>query len=222
MAKTRKYFPAVENAIKLYLRSIGEGECYLAEKLHVTQQSVNQKIREGFAPNSARKWAETFGFDPVFLMTGVGQLTGSQEIQQENSCDDGDHYIPLVPLAAIGGPLSDYEGSADSFECEWIVSPVRGATLAIPVSGDSMAPEFPNGSTVIVQKIDERAFIEWGRTYVLDTVNGIVIKNLVPSDKGDGWVRCVSINTAPQFAPFDVSLSDVRSIYRVVVSMSIK
>lgn len=224
MAKTRNYFPVVEDAIRLYLRSLGESEQFLADRLGVTQQSVNQKLREGFGSNSAKKWAQEFGFNPNFLMSGEGGLMDSdtQNDIQENPDNVENSCIPLVPLAAMGGSLSDYEGSVDSYECEWIVSPVRGATMAIPVSGDSMSPEFPNGSTVIVKKINERAFIEWGRTYVLDTVNGVVIKNLVPSEKGDGWVRCVSVNSAPQFAPFDVSLSDVRAIYRVVVSLSMK
>ena len=132
------------------------------------------------------------------------------------------HFTPLVPLAAMAGSLSDYEGSAEMRDCELIMSPVKDVTLAVPVSGDSMSPEFPNGSVVLVKRIDERAFIEWGRTYVLDTVNGVVIKNLIPSEKGEEWVRCMSINEAPQFAPFDVSLQDVRAVYRVVMSLSRK
>ena len=169
----------------------------------------------------------------VFLMSGQGQLMLEQvprsepqqqtnETRQEEQEVNNNFCVPLVPLAAMGGSLSDYEGSVNDWECEWIPSPIRNATLAISVSGDSMSPEFPNGSTVIVTRINERAFIEWGRTYVLDTVNGVVIKNLVPSEKGDGWVRCVSVNKDPEFAPFDVSLSDVRAIFRVVVSMSVK
>ena len=122
----------------------------------------------------------------------------------------------------MAGSLSDYEGSAEMRDCELIMSPVKDVTLAVPVSGDSMSPEFPNGSVVLVKRIDERAFIEWGRTYVLDTVNGVVIKNLIPSEKGEEWVRCMSINEAPQFAPFDVSLQDVRAVYRVVMSLSRK
>lgn len=186
----------------------------MAEKLNVSQQAVSVTLKRGFGSSAARKWAQAFGFDAGFLMSGQGQLMSSEPQVKET--------IPLVPLAAMGGFLSDYEGSVNDYESEWIPSPISGATMAIPVSGDSMAPEFPNGSTVIVKKIDERAFIEWGRTYVLDTVNGVVIKNLVPSEKGEGWVRCVSVNPAPQFAPFDVNLSDVRAIYRVAVSMAMK
>ena len=210
------YLPVVEDAVRLYMRSNGLREADLAEKLGITQSGVNFTLKNGFGVRTAKSWGDAFGFDPKFLLTGEGQLMVSDETSAQPS------VVPLVPLAAMAGSLSDYEGSVDRGECEWIVSPIRDATLAIPVSGDSMSPEFPNGSTVLVKRINERAFIEWGRTYVLDTVNGVVIKNLVPSEKGEEWVRCVSVNKAPQFAPFEVSLSDVRAIYRVVLSLSMK
>lgn len=70
-------------------------------------------------------------------------------------------------------------------------------------------------------KINERAFIEWGKAYVLDTCNGTVIKLLVPSDK-EGYVRCLSINPDPIYAPFDVALADIFGVYKVLLSMSIK
>lgn len=67
------------------------------------------------------------------------------------------HFTPLVPLAAMAGSLSDYEGSAEMRDCELIMSPVKDVTMAVPVSGDSMSPEFPNGSVVLVKRINERA-----------------------------------------------------------------
>ena len=95
------------------------------------------------------------------------------------------------------------------------------ATLAHPVFHGQDAPEFPSGSQVLIKKINERAFIDWGRTYVLDTCNGTVIKKLMPSDSGDSaLVKCVSIN--PAYPPFEVNLHDVYGIYRVMLVMAIK
>ena len=56
---------------------------------------------------------------------------------------------------------------------------------------------------------------------MLDTVNGSVVKTIVPSDK-EGCIRCVSINPDPRYAPFDVPLSSVYGIYRVLMCMSMK
>ncbi len=132
-----------------------------------------------------------------------------------------DNYVLLLPLSAQGGSLGEFSQSVRAEDCERIKSPVDGADFAISVSGDSMAPEYPNGSRVLVKKIDDRAFIEWGRTYVLDTCNGSVIKVLTPSKRED-CVTCNSLNEDPRYAPFDVNLRDVFGIYRVLLCMALK
>lgn len=129
--------------------------------------------------------------------------------------------IPMLPVSAQAGSLNEFVTSIKLHDCEMVVSPAKGADFALPVTGDSMAPEYPNGSQVHVKKINERAFIEWGKVYVLDTVNGTVIKRIVPSDR-EGYVRCLSINPAPIYAPFEVALSDIYGIYRVLLCLSIK
>ena len=135
--------------------------------------------------------------------------------------DEAAHVVPLLPLSAQGGPLNDFVLSVREADCEKVVSPIPGADLAITVSGDSMAPEYPNGSRLLIKRINEKAFIEWGKTYVLDTCNGSVIKRIVPSAK-EGFVKCLSINTDPIYAPFEVALSDIYGIYKVLLCMSIK
>lgn len=67
-------------------------------------------------------------------------------------------------------------------DCERVISPIKGADFAITVAGDSMAPEYPEGAKILIKKINEEAFIEWGKVYVLDTCNGTVVKKLMPSD----------------------------------------
>lgn len=129
--------------------------------------------------------------------------------------------LPLLPLSAQGGSLNDFVVSVRDMDCEKIISPISDADYAISISGDSMAPEYPNGCQILIKRINERAFIEWGRDYVLDTCNGVVIKRLAPSEK-EGFVRCVSLNPNPIYAPFDVSLQDVYGIYNVKLCLSSK
>lgn len=129
--------------------------------------------------------------------------------------------VPLIPISAQGGSLNEFVVSIKGSECERIISPINGVDFAIQVSGDSMAPEYPNGSRVFIKKINERAFIEWGKTYVLDTCNGTVIKTLVPSEKPE-CVKCISINPDPMYAPFEICLEDVYGMYKVLLCMSVK
>ena len=130
-------------------------------------------------------------------------------------------YVSLLPVSAQGGTLNDFTVSVKDSECEKIISPIKGADWAITVSGDSMSPEYPSGAQILIKKINEKAFIDWGKVYVLDTCNGTVLKILVPSEK-DGHVRCCSINTDERYAPFDVSFDDVFGVYRVLLCMSVK
>lgn len=129
--------------------------------------------------------------------------------------------VLLLPTSAQGGSLNDFVVSVKNTDCERVVSPIKDVDFAMQVSGDSMAPEYPNGSRVFIKKINEKAFIEWGKAYVLDTCNGTVIKLLVPSEK-EGYVRCLSINQDPIYAPFDVAMTDIFGVYKVLLSMSIK
>lgn len=157
----------------------------------------------------------------TWLLTGEGEmLTGVQAEQTKQSFTESDiHLIPLLPVSAQGGSFNDFVVSIKESSCEKIISPIKGADYAMSVSGESMAPEYPSGSQILIKRINEKAFIDWGRVYVLDTCNGTVIKRLFPSDTADK-VLCKSIN--PEFPPFEVLLSDVYAIYRVLMCMSLK
>ena len=156
----------------------------------------------------------------TWLLTGEGSmfttepsLAGFNELEYTR--------VPLLPISAQGGSLNDFVVSVSLQDCEKIISPINGADIAITISGDSMADEYPNGSIVLAKRINERAFIDWGKVYVLDTCNGVVVKMLTPSEKED-CVHCVSINPNPIYAPFEVALNDIYGVYRVMLCMAKK
>lgn len=135
----------------------------------------------------------------AWLKAGIGSMliNGDNEVTLETPEDDNQEttakLVPLLPIAAQGGSLNDFVVSVKDSDCEKVVSPIKGAQFAMPVSGDSMSPEYPNGSQIFIKRINEKAFIEWGKVYVLDTCNGTVIKILVPSEKMDMFAVYQSI-----------------------------
>ena len=159
----------------------------------------------------------------VWLLFGEGEMLNSDKPNEQFAVSKTETAttVPLIPISAQGGSLNEFVVSIKGSECERIISPINGVDFAIQVSGDSMAPEYPNGSRVFIKKINERAFIEWGKTYVLDTCNGTVIKTLVPSEKPE-CVKCISINPDPMYAPFEICLEDVYGMYKVLLCMSVK
>lgn len=155
--------------------------------------------------------------NPDWLLTGSGEMYLSDTLSTTENKDTW--FVPLLPVAAQGGTLNDFVVSVKASDCEKIISPIRDVDYAMSISGDSMAPEYPSGAHILIKKINEKAFIDWGRVYVLDTCNGTVIKQLFPSDNPD-TLLCKSIN--PNYPPFEVSFSDIYGVYRVLMCMSLK
>lgn len=155
-------------------------------------------------------------------MNDIAEMEDRIVILENNAVSQEIAYTThLLPVSAQGGSLNDFVVSVKDSDCEKIISPIKGADFAMSVSGDSMAPEYPAGAQIFIKKVNERAFIEWGKTYVLDTCNGSVIKILVPSNK-DGYVKCVSINKDQIYAPFEIAWEDIFGVYRVLLCMSVK
>ena len=134
-----------------------------------------------------------------------------EEIDQE--------MVLVIPTGARAGTLADFSTSVAQYDCERMVTPIKGADFAIQVTGDSMSPEYPSGSVILIKKINENAFIEWGKTYVLDTENGAVIKTIRRTDNPD-VIECVSLN--PAYQPFRINTEYINGWYRVLMVLSLK
>ncbi|SEA24790.1 hypothetical protein SAMN04487851_1041, partial [Prevotella sp. tc2-28] len=67
---------------------------------------------------------------------------------------------------------------------------------------------------------NDKAFIDWGHTFVLDTVNGIIIKNVFPCTIDEKQVVCHSIN--PNYPDFNVFKVDIRGWYKVLAVIALK
>ena len=128
-------------------------------------------------------------------------------------------YLTVIPVEAMAGTLGDFAASVKAYDCERMISPIKGADYAMKVCGESMSPEYPNGCQILIKKVNENAFIEWGKVYVLDTENGAVIKKIRKTEREDE-VECVSLN--PEFQPFTVKTSFIRGWYRVLMVLSLK
>lgn len=196
------------------------------------------KIGDSIREDNLKKISEVYPMlNIAWLKTGVGSMLNGngeseetlytpkeehpKERNQKDATEETAKMVLLLPVSAQGGSLNDFVVSVKESDCEKVVSPIRGVDFAMTVSGDSMSPEYPNGSRIFIKRINERAFIEWGKVYVLDTCNGTVIKILVPAEK-EGYVKCVSINQDPIFAPFEVAFEDIYGVYKVLLCMSVK
>lgn len=218
-----------------------ENKAEFARTLNISPQTVTNWINRGISKDGVTLILKKIkSINPDWLIAGEGEMLNKKE---ENSLDSGDFSemnqgnlqgiyredeVPerfisyLVPMSAMGGSLSGFDVEGVRREnCERVVSPIADIDWVVPVCGDSMEPEYPNGSRVYVRRIDPGDFIAWGNVFVLDTTNGLIIKVVVESERAN-CVRCVSLNPSGRYTPFDVPLRAIRAMYRVMLCVSVK
>lgn len=183
------------------------------------------KMGDGTRRSTLDKISTAFPeLNTAWLLTGEGEmLNKSNENKEKAEAPAAPSYTTyLLPMSAMGGSLTGFAApGAELKDCELVVSPIEDVDFAITISGESMAPEFPSGSRILIKKVDPGLFIEWGKAYVLDTPNGVIIKEVLRCAR-EGYVTCHSINPDPKFADFDVPLSEVYGMYRVLMCMAAK
>lgn len=194
-------------------------------KIGISQKDLAKKL--GVHWRTVQNWEKNGGISQsdyskiCALLQNEATIKTQQYYGGEGSEQFGESQsiVPLIPISAQGGSLNDFTASVMEYDCEKVLSPIKGVDYAMTVSGDSMSPEYPSGCQILIKKINERAFIDWGKVFVLDTVNGTIIKKLMPTSDPDK-VLCVSIN--PNYPSFEVCLEHVTGVYRVLMCMSLK
>lgn len=153
------------------------------------------------------------------LVKKIQQVLEEVEQQTPDLFTPDKESILVLPTGARAGTLADFADSLEAYECERITSPIKGADYAMQVTGDSMSPEYPSGSQIIIKKIHEEQFVEWGKVFCLDTINGAVIKQVFPTDNPE-IIECRSLN--PAYPPFQIDTRHIRGWYRVLMVMALK
>ena len=145
-----------------------------------------------------------------------------EKIAQCEVAKDEAHDTYLLPMSAAGGSLSGFpEEGSKLADCEKVVSPIADVDFAITVYGDSMYPDYPSGSRILIKDIDPSVYIAWGNVFVLDTANGVIVKEIQPSED-EGKLLCRSLNPSGKYKDFEVSKEDINGMYRVLACVTMK
>ena len=204
-------------------QNIIESQEDLAEKLGYNASSVSQ-IVTGLKPLS-EKFAKKIcslaegKINLNYLITGNGQMLIEREKQFRGAKKD---VLPLIPYPAIGGYTED-NWTALLNDCPLYAIPdiKTPADFLIKVGGDSMNPKYQEGDLLACKMIQELLFFQWGKTYVLDTSQGVMVKNIYEDKENKDNILLVSENK-DKYPPFSVPRSDIRKIALVVGSLRIR
>ena len=141
-----------------------------------------------------------------WLLTGEGPMLNSEKTMLPET-----QQLPLIPVDAMAGALTGSDYAFASYDCEMYVVPIfRGAEFLIRVQGDSMVPTYHSGDIVACRRVPlTHLWFQWGKTYVLDTRQGALLKRIEPSEHQG----CISIHSEnPQYRPFDLSIEEINGI----------
>ena len=200
----------------------------VANKMGATAPNVSSALKgveSVLTEKFIRRFNSAFGglFNDEWLISGSGEmLSGEHKIEQVSVADDKAYYTYLLPMSAAGGSLAGFPADGAKLEeCEKVVSPIADVDFAITVYGDSMYPDYPSGARILIKKIDPSVYIAWGNVFVLDTANGVIVKELQPSEH-EGKLLCHSLNPNGKFKDFEVSMQDINGMYRVLACVTMK
>lgn len=211
ISKIRQDFCDGKNTV--FAERIGKDASYASQicgGAKVPGRGVLEEILTVF-PEVSRPW----------LYFGEGRMLVADAEKSLLAKEDAPAYektLPLIPYDAFAGlPAVDNIGIAFK-DCEQYYIPdfiSRGADFLIRVSGDSMVPQYLNGDLLACTLIKDVLFFQWGKIYVIDTSQGVLVKRIMRIDGDDEHVLLVSENK-DKYEPFKFPTSDIRSLAIVV------
>lgn len=169
-------------------------------------------MRKSLSDDKVSKLRKLFpDLNTAWLLYGEGEMLIDNEA---TSAGMNEYEVPLLPVAAFAGNLQSWSDGVELAQCEKIIAPVKGVDFAIRISGDSMEPALSNGSTLFIKRINDKAFVPWGNTLVIDTENGVLVKNVYPYKSDKKMIEARSIN--PAYPPISIPYESIYGMYRIL------
>jgi SOS-response transcriptional repressor LexA len=198
--------------IKRVMDYVGENQSQFAARIGFAPQNLGQILRgnRGVPRSLVNKIADTFPeINREWLYAGEGKMEVDLDVLGENSKSD---MRPRLPITAAAGTLSEYLTGIKMHECDMLpmMRSMPEYDFTMIIKGDSMEPKFEGGDEIACKKVEH--IIEPGKTYVLATKDGAVVKRLYPEENG---IRCVSYNH-DEYPDFQVQKDDILGVYKVV------
>ena len=212
----------VKDRLLRYLRAEGISNSKFARDMGVSVAYIGA-MRKSMPETKVAKLMEVYpDLNRDWLLYGEGEMRRQTSREQNStqwaSNDYEGYVVPLLPVEAFAGTLQEWSEGVRLQDCRRVMSPIKGADIAIDVNGDSMEPNIHNGSRIFIKKINDAAFIPWGNPIVIDTQNGVLVKVIQPSKDGDEVVEAHSYNE--KYPPMKITKSRILGLYRVLATVN--
>ncbi len=153
----------------------------------------------------------------AWLLTGEGEmLKGQQDDMQVQIVQEVTpmETRPRIPVSAAAGSLDIAINPVTATECEQlpVIPSLPKYDFTITVKGDSMEPDLHSGDELACLFIRNKSFLQWGKTHVMDTAQGVVVKRIFEANNN---ILCRSVNR-DAYPDFSIPKDEVYHIALVV------
>jgi phage repressor protein C with HTH and peptisase S24 domain len=129
--------------------------------------------------------------NPAWLLTGEGTMlrAGVGEQPKGPILAPAGVGIPLIPIDALAGVgMGELVITEHDIEQRYVVPEFEKAEFLIRVKGSSMYPKYNAGDLLACRRVAKTDFIQWNKTYVLDTTQGILVKRILKGTHNNHWI----------------------------------
>ena len=174
---------------------------HMATELGVELSSYGKMERNEVGLTLERLYAiaEIFNMDASDILTQGKEAKGN---------------ITYIPIKAQAGDLMELASTVYSDEYSNFNLPMfqENGLFMINVEGDSMYPTFSNGDFIIIKQVEDLDFIKYGEPFVIDAVEGRVLKRIHTHTREDA-ILLKSDNDI--YEPYSIKKDSVKSVWQV-------
>lgn len=212
--------------LKFFFKKRGIKQNDLAKQLGVTHPVVSNVVngRDRLGTQSAVRWGELTGIDPLWLMTQgeQGDNPNEQPATTPMQQHPGIINIPILSPDAAGGFRPNDQADIEQYTIGMMPfnrQIAHTGDVVIPVYGDSMTPKYPAGSYILIRPIEAwREYIELGRSYVLELADWRRLIKIVRKGHDATHYSLDSYNV--DYESNEIAKSFINNVWLVVASVN--
>ena len=210
------------NELRRYLTNMGLTQEEIAKRFGVTKQAINSLLngRKPFGKQNAIKWANEFGLNAAWLLTGEGEMIkrstkGVVEVVEQGT--------PVYDIDVTCGDMSRPIVFTDEHIIGHVNLPnVSPNAVIVRANGDSMEPHINDGDWIAVREVYNFNELYYGQVYLVITEELRLLKYLRKDEDEQHYVMLRSEND--RYDDIRLAKSSIRSLFIVenVLSLKIK
>lgn len=188
----------------LEVKQLADELDYPASKLYDIQRGRTKQLKNELVGRILAHYPQ---YSRTWLLTGEGAMH-TQRLPSECSTN--------IQMQDRSGVRPAPVGTGTLIEGQYVVPEfiAAGAEVMLRLSGNALAPKYSNGDILACRRVYEMTFIQWGKVYVIETQQGIIVRHIFEHPTAPDQFLCRSDNSA--YPPFAIPLTEIRSLYIVL------